>query len=128
MVNDPEEGRLLSLARRPEQIACLHFSATPKASQVLLGDINEKAAGHVWKDIEKYKDWYTNEDVDLDERGRWMAHVTFKHQQKHKSAWNVGDGPAPDHEKEKTFEDIGEKALDTISMIGSMRHVPPSSR
>jgi len=107
MVNDAEECRSLSLARRPETIARFHVSAVPKPSQLLLGDINEKAAGHIWKVNEEYADWYTNEQTNLHDRGRWLARMIYTHHQGRASQFRT----APqDHETDKMFKDLAVKA------------------
>ena len=40
-VTDHQEGRWISLANRPDEIRCYHFSAVPKPSHLMLGEINQ---------------------------------------------------------------------------------------
>ena len=72
-VHDEDEGRWLSLVNRPDEIACFHFSAIPKPSNLLLGDITEESCGWMWKDFQEYAGWYTDDDNDLKDRVTAMA-------------------------------------------------------
>ena len=48
-VTDHDEGRWVSLAERPDQIRCYHFSAVPKPSHLMMGETNEKRCASMWK-------------------------------------------------------------------------------
>ena len=48
-VTDHDEGRWVSLAERPDQIRCYHFSAVPKPSHLMMGETNETSCASMWK-------------------------------------------------------------------------------
>ena len=59
--HDNEEDRWISLANRPDQIACYHFSTLPKPSALLLGEITESNCGWMWGKFWKHAEWYNDE-------------------------------------------------------------------
>ena len=71
--HDNEEGRWISLAYRPDEISCYHFTALPKPSQLLLGEIDKTNCGWMWKQFCEDAEWYNNENNDLEDRGTCMA-------------------------------------------------------
>ena len=75
--HDNEEGRWISLANRQDQISCFHFSAMPKPSALLLGDIDETNCGWLWNEFCEHAEWYNDENNDLEERGKYMACVIY---------------------------------------------------
>ena len=78
-VHDDDEGRWLSLVNRPDEIACFHFSAIPKPSNLLLGDITLESCGWLWKDFREHAEWYTDDDNDLKDRATTMATQIFEY-------------------------------------------------
>ena len=84
-VHDDDEGRWLSLVHRPDEITCFHFSAIPKPSNLLLGDITQESCGWMWKDyyglkgFQYYAEWYTDDDNSLEDRATAMAKQIFEY-------------------------------------------------
>ena len=62
---DDEEGRWISLANRQDQVSCHHFSAVPKPSALLTGDIDETNCGWMWSEICEHAEWSNNEKMTL---------------------------------------------------------------
>ena len=75
--HDDGEGRWISLANRQDQISCYHFSAVPKPSALLLGDIDERNCGWLWNEFCEHAEWYNDENNGLEERGKYMACVIY---------------------------------------------------
>ena len=85
--HDKAEGRWVSLANRQDEISCYHFSAVPKPSALLLGDINESNCGLMWKEFCEHAEWYNDENNDLEERGTCMACVIYYYHASRSYQW-----------------------------------------
>ena len=77
--HDNQEGRWMSLANRQDEISCYHFSAVPKPSALLLGDIDERNCGWLWNEFCEHAEWYNDENNVLQERGKYMACVIYEY-------------------------------------------------
>ena len=84
---DDEEGRWISLANRQDQISCYHFTAEPKPSALLLGDIDKTNCGWMWKEFCEHAEWYNDDRQDLKERGKLMASVIYDYHAGRSSRW-----------------------------------------
>ena len=89
-IHDDDEGRWVSLAKRPDEINCFHFSAMPKPGNLLLGDISEESCGWLWKDFEQYAEWYNDKNEALGARCKCMADEIYDFYAR-KSTWKTVD-------------------------------------
>ena len=91
-ISDHEEGRWISLANRPDQIRCYHFSATPKPSNLLLGDINKDSCGdHMWPDFENQADRLNDASSDYLQRAEELSEIIYARHQRRAAGFHSLD-------------------------------------
>ena len=77
--HDSDEGRWVSLAERPAETDCLHFSALPTPSNILLGNVDEESCGWMWESFKEHAEWCNDDCIPPGDRGEWMAKQIYNH-------------------------------------------------
>ena len=76
-VTDHEEGRWISLANPPDEIRCYHFSAVPKPSHLMLGEINQESCAQMWRVFEEHADWLNDAEQEPHERAGVLSRIMY---------------------------------------------------
>ena len=101
-VTDHLEGRWISLANRPHEISCYHFSAVPKPSHLMLGEINKESSAWMWKVFEEYADWLNDAEQDSHEHAGVLSMIIYDYFRKRAESWETCE---LDLQKDELFRD-----------------------
>ena len=88
-MTDHEEGRWISLANRPDEIICYHFSAVPKPSHLMLGEINQESCAQMWRAFEEYADWLNDAEQDSHDRAGVLSKIIYDYFRKRAEKWET---------------------------------------